>query len=164
MGHVEKVIETHNRFSHLTVDEEDDEAEGQWEKVTRKSQPRQFSNKSKVSLTTRKLTESPKGTKRESPKVSDLTEKLIANAEKLETSVCQMTFHVTDANKILASVNKMTEAGNHVHFTKRRSYIESPDGKRATMRKRGGVYVLDVIFFDGESAAQGEVIVDSGAA
>ena len=93
-----------------------------------------------------------------------LTEKLIANAERLETSVCQMTFHVTDANKILASVNKMTEAGNHVHFTKRRSYIESPDGKRATMRKRGGVYVLDVIFFDGESAFQGEVIVDSGAA
>ena len=102
-----------------------------------------------VSLTTRKLTdntrktESPKGTKRESPKVS-LTEKspefkrqvekLIANAEKVKTSVCQMTFHVTDANKMLASVNKMTEAGHRVEFNKRRSFIESPDGKKAYLR------------------------------
>ena len=75
-----------------------------------------------------------------------------------------MTFHVTDANKILASVNKMTEAGNQVNFNRRRSYIESPGGQRAYLRKRGGVYVLDVVFFDGDKAIKGEVIVDSGAA
>jgi hypothetical protein len=98
------------------------------------------------------------------PERSELTEKLIASAEKVTTSVCQMTFHVTDANKVLASVTKMTEAGNQVNFTKRRSYVESPDGKKAMLRKRGGVYVLDVIFFDGENAVRGEVIVDSGAA
>ena len=78
--------------------------------------------------------------------------------------MCQMTFHITDATKMLASVNKMTEAGNEVHFNRRRSYIESPTGKRASLRKRGGVYVLDVVFFDGEKAVRGEVIVDSGAA
>ena len=100
----------------------------------------------------------------ESPGDEELIGKLIASAEKLETSVCQMTLHVTDANKVLASVNKMPEAGNQVNFNKRRSYIESPDGKRATLRKRGGVYVLDVVFFDGQNAVRGEVIIDSGAA
>ena len=75
-----------------------------------------------------------------------------------------MTFHITDANKILASVTKMTEAGNEVNFNRRRSYTESPGKQRAYLRKRGGVYVLDVVFFDGEHAVQGEVIIDSGAA
>ena len=89
---------------------------------------------------------------------------MIASAEKVESSVCQMTFHVTDATKILASVNKMTEVGNQVNFNKKRSYIQSPDGKKAYLRKRGGVYVLDVIFFDGDNAVRGEVIIDSGAA
>jgi hypothetical protein len=58
----------------------------------------------------------------------------------------------------------MTEVGNRVDFNKRKSYIESPDGKRAYLRKRGGVYVMDVVFFDGERAVRGEVIIDSGAA
>ena len=75
-----------------------------------------------------------------------------------------MTFHITDANKVLASVTKMTEAGNEVYFNRRLSYIESPGKKRAYLRKRGGVYVLDVVFFDGENAIKGEVIIDSGAA
>jgi hypothetical protein len=75
-----------------------------------------------------------------------------------------MTFHLTDASKILASVNRMTSAGNQVNFNKVRSYVESPGGKRANLRKRNGVYILDVVFFNGEDAVQGEVIVDSGAA
>ena len=32
------------------------------------------------------------------------------------------------------------------------------------MQMRKGTYVLDVVFLDGESAVQGEVVVDSGAA
>ena len=32
------------------------------------------------------------------------------------------------------------------------------------MEMRKGIYVMDVVFFDGESAVQGEVVVDSGAA
>ena len=95
---------------------------------------------------------------------TELTRKLSASAGKLESAGCQMTLHVTGANKVLASVNKMTEAGNQVNFNRRRSYIESPDGKRPYLRKRGGVYVLDVIFFDGEYMTQGEVIIGSGAA
>ena len=58
----------------------------------------------------------------------------------------------------------MTEAGNEVCFNRRLSYIESAEEKRAYLRKRGGVYVLDVVFFDGENAIKGEVIIDSGAA
>ena len=93
-----------------------------------------------------------------------LEEKLIAAATRAETAVCQMTFHLTDANKILASVNKMTDAGNEVVFNKTRSFIKSPAGKKAFLKKRNGVYVLDVIFFNGDEAVRGEVIIDSGAA
>ena len=90
--------------------------------------------------------------------------KLIATATRSRTSVCQMTFHLTDANKILASVNKMTDSGNEVVFNKVRSYIVSPSGRKAYLNKRNGVYILDVIFFNGDEAVRGEVIIDSGAA
>ena len=94
----------------------------------------------------------------------NLVEKLIAAATRAETAVCQMTFHLTDASKILASVNKMTEKGNEVIFNKARSFIKSPSGRKAFLKKRNGVYVLDVIFFNGDEAVRGEVIIDSGAA
>ena len=94
--------------------------------------------------------------------------RFIAPVEKKKaTSVCQMTFHVTDASKILASVNRMIEAGNNVVFAKPckgGSYVQSPSGRKAYMEMRKGIYVMDVVFFDGESAVQGEVVVDSGAA
>ena len=93
-----------------------------------------------------------------------MEERLIAAATKAETAVCQMTFHLTDANKILASVTKMTAAGNEVMFNNVRSYIKSRAGRKAFLRKRNGGYVLDVIFFNGDEAIRGEVIVDSGAA
>ena len=93
-----------------------------------------------------------------------MQERLIAAATRTETAVCQMTFHLTDANKILASVTKMTAAGNEVNFSSARSYIKSPAGKKAFLRKRNGVYILDVIFLNGGEAVRGEVIVDSGAA
>ena len=94
--------------------------------------------------------------------------RFIAPVEKRKaTSVCQMTFHVTDASKILASVNRMIEGGNNVVFAKPcngGSYVQSPAGKKAYMEMRKGIYVMDVVFFDGESAVQGEIVVDSGAA
>ena len=43
-------------------------------------------------------------------------------------------------------------------------YIQSPGGQKAFLRKRGGVYVLDVVFLNGQEAVRGEVIIDSGAA
>ena len=183
MGHVSKLVTTHNRFDNLTKDDEEAVEEGEWKEVTGNKKPKKFTTKAKIHLTTRKICNSPlnkkstgtpakaaevgsiaKDARKTLPDMERLTERLIANAERVETAVCQMTFHVTDANKVLASVNKMTEAGNQVNFNRRRSYIESPDGKRAYLRKRGGVYVLDVVFFDGENAVKGEVIVDSGAA
>ena len=84
-------------------------------------------------------------------------ERHIAKANNVNTSVCQMTFHLTDANKILASVTKMTAAGNEVIFNNARSYIKSPAGRKAFLRKRNGVYVLDVIFFNGDEAVRGEL-------
>jgi hypothetical protein len=180
MGHVAKVVETRNRFASLTTEDEEGD-EGNWQTVTGTRKEKTFTTKAKINLTTRKLNSSPQirkstGTPTKARETGNFAnppglpghdsriEKLVANAEKLETAVCQMTFHVTDANKVLASVNKMTEAGNQVNFNRRLSYIQSPDGKRACLRKRGGVYVLDVVFFDGENAVKGEVIIDSGAA
>ena len=62
--------------------------------------------------------------------------RFVGNITK-QTSVCQMTFHVTDASKILASVSKMTEAGNDVVFKdprKEQSYILSESGNKAFLK------------------------------
>ena len=48
-----------------------------------------------------------------------------------------------------ASVNRMTSAGNEVHFDMVRSCIQSPRGRKAHLRKRNGVYILDVMFLNG---------------
>jgi hypothetical protein len=173
MGHVGKLIETNNRFGPLSqIDEDDDD----WTTVGNPNKPGKPEKKSKISLTTRNL----KGATIAKPRIATYpiskkpessrpeiveTVKLIANVDaKVDSAICQMTFHVTDANRILASVNKMTDVGNEVNFNKRRSYIQSPGGRKAYMKKRGGVYVLDVVFLNGPEAVRGEVIIDSGAA
>ena len=72
--------------------------------------------------------------------------------KRKSTSVCQMTFQVTDASKILASVNRMIEAGNNVVFAKPckgGSYVQSPTGQKAYMQMRKGIYLMDVVFLDG---------------
>ena len=96
---------------------------------------------------------------------ANLVEKVIAPVGKEDVPpVCQMTFHITDANKMLASVTKMMTAGNNVHFAKQDSYVQSPSGRKAYMKEKNGIFVLEVVFFNGEQAVLGEVIVDSGAA
>ena len=60
-----------------------------------------------------------------------------------------MAFHVTDAKKALASVGKMVDQGNSVHFTPTGSYIEGPNGERVELRKEGGVFVMDVKYLLG---------------
>ena len=84
--------------------------------------------------------------------------------QKHTPALCQMMFHLTDANKMLASVDRMTEVGNRVEFNRKLSFIESPNGRRAHMRRKNGVYVLDVVFIRGDKAVKGEIVVDSGAA
>ena len=60
-----------------------------------------------------------------------------------------MASHATDAKKALASVGKMVDQGNSVHFTPSGSYIEGPSGERVELRKEGGVSVMDVNYLPG---------------
>ena len=62
-----------------------------------------------------------------------------------------MQFHVTDSKKTLASVGKIVEQGNSVHFTPKGSYIEGPKGERVELALEGGVYVIEAKFLKGFS-------------
>ena len=62
-----------------------------------------------------------------------------------------MQFHVTDSKKTPASVGKIVEQGNSVHFTPNGSYIEGPKGERVELVLEGGVYVIDAKFLTGFS-------------
>jgi hypothetical protein len=109
MGHVGKVIETNNRFKPLS---EDNEEMGQddWENVADKKKQKTFTGKAKLNLTIRN-TRGPITRKADTPIAKAhidtegeqvITERLIANVkkteEKLNSAVCQMTFHLTDAS------------------------------------------------------------------
>ena len=96
-----------------------------------------------------------------------LVEKLIMMAAKAEQSVCQMRFYVTDAQKMLASVDRISAAGNDVHFGegKRDNWIRcKTTGRMAFMTKRNGLYLLEVDMWDGDKWVDAEIVVDSGAA
>jgi hypothetical protein len=87
--------------------------------------------------------------------------------EKRESVKCGMAFHVTDAKKLLASVAKMTEAGNEVHFGPKidDNFIKCTKSGRITpMRKERGMYVIDAFFENGDKMMKGKIVVDSGAA
>ena len=78
-----------------------------------------------------------------------------------------MKFHVTDASKYLASVNKLVGNGNEVVFGKGvgNSYIRSiQSGRKAHLQEDNGIYVLEVMFMDGDLVFAGKIVVDSGAA
>ena len=80
---------------------------------------------------------------------------------------CGMMFHLTDAKRMLASVDKITAAGNEVKFGPgpTDSWVKNlKTGKKIPLRKKSGVYVMEVIFIDGDRRIVGEIIVDSGAA
>ena len=66
-----------------------------------------------------------------------------------QTLVNCMQFHVTDSKKTLASVSKIVEQGNAVHFAPTGSYIEGPKGERVELSLEGGVYVIDAKFMKG---------------
>ena len=46
----------------------------------------------------------------------DMSTRMIAPVSKTKSHICQMRYRVTDATKVLASVKKMTQAGNRVVF------------------------------------------------
>ena len=93
---------------------------------------------------------------------------MIAQAEERREEVkCGMTFHVTDAKKLLASVAKMTEAGNEVRFGPKLedNFVKcTKTGKITPMRKERGMYVIDAVFENGQKRMRGKIVVDSGAA
>ena len=92
---------------------------------------------------------------------------LIAAVEKSDASVCEMIFHLTDAKRMLASVDRISSAGNKVEFgpVPEDCFLQNiQTGKKIFMKKSRGVYVLDVFFIVGDERIAGEIIVDSGAA
>ena len=81
--------------------------------------------------------------------------------------MCAMQFHMTDAKKILASVAKITEAGNDVQFGKNPedNYIKCRrTGRKVFMEKEGNIYVINVMVKAGGSKRKCKLIGDSGAA
>jgi hypothetical protein len=102
------------------------------------------------------------------PELGDPREAMIAQVEEKRESVkCGMSFHVTDAKKLLASVAKMTEAGNEVKFGPKLedNFIKCTKTGRVTpMRKENGMYVIDALFENGAKMMKGKIVVDSGAA
>ncbi len=78
-----------------------------------------------------------------------------------------MLFHMTDSKRMLASVDKMTAAGNKAKFrpAPADNFVRHlANGKTIPFKKRNGVYVMEVFFIDGERRIPGEIIIDSGAA
>ena len=80
-----------------------------------------------------------------------------------------MNFQVCEVKKALAAVVKICRAGNLVQFgsEEEECYIKNKEsGKKATLRKKGGSYVMDVEFIreeDGTRMCVAEITVDSGA-
>ena len=83
------------------------------------------------------------------------------------TGGCSMEFHMTDAKRMLASVSRITKAGNIVRFGEKghESYIMNIKTKRKMfLKKERGVYVLDVLFNVAGGQRKGQMVIDSGAA
>ena len=80
---------------------------------------------------------------------------------------CGMLFHMTDPKRMLASVDKITAAGNKVHFgpAPTENHVMNIKTKRKIpLKKRNGVCIMEVFFIDGDGKKiSGEIIVDSGA-
>ena len=79
---------------------------------------------------------------------------------------CGMLFHMTDSKRMLASVDKITAAGNEVHFgpAPTENYVMNIKTKhRIPLKKRNGVFIMEVYFIVGDQRVSGEIIVGSGA-
>ena len=100
------------------------------------------------------------------PKVQ---KKMICPVDKVECSTgkCGMVFHMTDAKKMLPSVDRMVEAGNEVKFGPGpgECFVKNiRTGRKITMEKDIGVYVLKVTVDAGGKQVPSTIVVDSGAA
>ena len=83
-----------------------------------------------------------------------------------EVKKCGMMFHLTDAKRMLASVDKIVAAGHRVKFAKKASecFIENvATGDKIFMQRENGVYVIKVWVQTGEKRKRATIVVDSGA-
>ena len=68
---------------------------------------------------------------------------------------------MADVSKVLASVSKICECGSRVLFDEAGSYIEDKrTGEKTSLRKRNGVYVMDMMIKKSKEGAVGTVNVD----
>ena len=114
---------------------------------------------------------SPPGLKRASVKIENrfevLGERQVNEVDKnKEPRKCGMVFHMTDARRMLASVDKIVAAGHKVSFAKEAEncFIEHVEtGDKIYMQRENGVYVVKVNVDTGESKKKATIVVDSGA-
>jgi len=93
--------------------------------------------------------------------------KPIYGLDEIEDGSCGMVFHKTEAKKMLASVDKIVEAGNEVKFARgdRESYIMNlKTKKKIILIRERGVYVMKVKVMAGGRRANVSIVIDSGAA
>ena len=84
----------------------------------------------------------------------------------METKKCGMVFHMTDARRMLASVDKIVEAGNKVEFGAKKEdkfVMNVNTGKKIFLEKEKGVYTMKVLVESGGRKVKGTIVVDSGA-
>ena len=93
--------------------------------------------------------------------------RMIGGVNELEEDMCALQFHLTEATKMLASVSKITQAGNEVRFDDAdgESFIRNKKtGRKIILALEGNVYVMKVLVHDGKVKKRCKVVIDSGAA
>ena len=86
--------------------------------------------------------------------------------KKQQPRHCGMVFHMTDAKRMLASVDKIVAAGHKVNFAKdpEECYIEHVGtGEKIFMQRENGVFVMKVWVQAGDVRKRATIVVDSGA-
>ena len=104
-------------------------------------------------------------------KFQALAERQINMAEKTAEKTqqprkCGMIFHMTDAKRMLASVDKIVAAGHKVNFGKgaKDNFIEhNVTGEKIFMQRENGVFVVKANIDAGEKKKKATIVVDSGA-
>ena len=66
-----------------------------------------------------------------------------------------MAAQVSDVGRVLVSVDKLTEAGNQVNLNKENPHIRHPNGEVTPLRRKGGVFVMNMWFRTPESSDEG---------
>ena len=86
--------------------------------------------------------------------------------ENRDDQVCGMVFNMTNAKRMLASVDRIVQAGNIVHFARGEgdSYIENiKTGNKIILEKLNGVYCMKVWVVWASRKMKCSIVIDSGA-